>query len=595
MRALLPALALSLPAFSADLSPHELLARDIYRELIEIRTVHPDGDNTAAARAMAKRLLDAGFDAQDVEIVEPAPRKGNLVARLRGTGELKPVLLLAHLDVVEAKAEDWSGGLDPFRLTERDGYFYGRGTLDDKAMAAAFVANLIRYRAEGFRPKRDLVLALTADEEGGTHNGVAWLLRHRRPLIEAEYALSEGGGGTTRQGTPYVHGVQVGEKMFLSFDLEATNAGGHSSIPRRDNAIYDLAAALDRLSRLELPARVGYVTRMSFARLASSEDGVLAEALGAIAANQADERQMRLVSGEPRYNAQLRTTCVATRLEGGHADNALPQRAKALVNCRLLPGEDPAFVLQELKRVAGDRVSVKARGEPRLSEASDPQAPAMRTIQRVSRVDVAGRPGGPHDERRRHGRLAPEECRHPHLRRLGPLRGVRRGAHPRPGRAGAGEGLLRFPGVPLPPREGHRRGRLGVPAGRLAPKCPSPYNARLFRFAGPSREAPIEATVTRFQREGASMVVIRMARGGAKNRPFYNIVVADSRMPRDGRFIEKIGFYNPKASGNEQPLRIQLDRVAHWVSQGAQPSDAVKKLVKRGKALLAAKPEAAAQ
>lgn len=381
--ALVAALVLSAPA-AADPASHQQLVRDIYRELVEIRTVHPDGDNSAAARAMAKRLLDAGFDAKDVEVVEPAARKGNLVARLRGTGELKPLLLLAHIDVVEAKAADWSDGLDPFRLTEKDGYFYGRGTLDDKAMAAIFVANLVRYRAEGLKPRRDLIVALTADEETGTHNGVAWLLRNRRELIDAEFALNEGGGGTLRDGKPYVHGVQVGEKMFLSFDVEATSAGGHSSVPTRENAIYDLAAALGGISRLELPARVGYITRASFARLANIEQGALAEAIAAIAANRADEGQLRLVSEVPRYNAQLRTTCVATRVEAGHADNALPQRARALVNCRLLPGEDPAFVLAELQRAAGDRVKVRARGEPRVSDATDAQGPVMAAIQRVS-------------------------------------------------------------------------------------------------------------------------------------------------------------------------------------------------------------------
>jgi acetylornithine deacetylase/succinyl-diaminopimelate desuccinylase-like protein len=381
--ALVAALVLSAPA-AADPASHQQLVRDIYRELVEIRTVHPDGDNSAAARAMAKRLLDAGFDARDVEVVEPAPRKGNLVARLRGTGELKPLLLVAHLDVVEAKAADWSDGLDPFRLTEKDGYFYGRGTLDDKAMAAIFVANLVRYRAEGLRPRRDLVVALTADEETGTHNGVAWLLRNRRELIDAEFAINEGGGGTLRDGKPWIHGVQVGEKMFLSFDVEATSAGGHSSVPTRENAIYDLAAALGGISRLELPARVGYITRASFARLANIEEGALAGAIAAIAANRADEGQLRLVSEVPRYNAQLRTTCVATRAEAGHADNALPQRARALVNCRLLPGEDPAFVLAELQRAAGDRVKVRARGEPRVSDASDAQGPVMAAIQRVS-------------------------------------------------------------------------------------------------------------------------------------------------------------------------------------------------------------------
>jgi acetylornithine deacetylase/succinyl-diaminopimelate desuccinylase-like protein len=386
VRRALAALLLAFPLAAGATQPagHDGLARELYRELVGIRTVHPDGDNTAAARAMARRLLEAGFDAKDVEVVEPAPRKGNLVARLRGTGELRPVLLLAHIDVVEAKAEDWSGGLDPFRLTEKDGYYYGRGTLDDKAMAAIFVASLARLRAEGFRPRRDIVVALTADEEGGTHNGVAWLLRHRRDLIDAEFALNEGGAGTLRDGKPWIHGVQVGEKMYLSFDLEATHPGGHSSVPTRDNAIYDLAAALSGVARLELPARVGYVTRAHFARLADIEAGELAEAIAAVAAGRADESQLRRVSAEPRYNAQLRTTCVATRLEAGHAENALPQRAKAVVNCRLLPGEDPDFVLRELQRAAGERVRVKARGAPRASEATDAQSPVMRTIGRVS-------------------------------------------------------------------------------------------------------------------------------------------------------------------------------------------------------------------
>jgi len=369
-------------AHAQSLTPHQQLTRDIYKELVEIRTVHPDGDNTAAARAMAKRLLDAGFDAKDVEVVEPHPLKGNLVARLRGTGELKPVLLLAHLDVVEAKKEDWSEGLDPFKLTERDGYFYGRGVIDDKAMAAIFVANLIRYRLEGWKPKRDLIVALTADEEGGTHNGVAWLLKNRRDLIEAQFGLNEGGGGQYRGGKPYLNGVQVSEKVYLSFDFEAVNPGGHSSVPGKDNAIYELAGALDRLSRLELPARLNYVMRMTAAK--EIETGAMSEALGAVARGNPTPEQIQRVSTVPRYNAQLRTTCVATRLEGGHADNALPQRAKATVNCRLLPGEDPKFVLSELQRVAGDRVRVKPHFDASPSQPSDPQSPVMKTIQRVS-------------------------------------------------------------------------------------------------------------------------------------------------------------------------------------------------------------------
>lgn len=390
--------AIALFAFAAGvagargLDPHQQLTRDIYRELVEIRTVHPDGDNTAAARAMARRLLDAGFDAKDVEVIEPAPRKGNLVARLRGSGEAKPVLLLAHIDVVEARKEDWSQDLDPFKLTERDGYFYGRGTLDDKAMAAIFVANAIRYKKEGVRLKRDLVIALTADEEGGTHNGVQWLIANRREAIDAAFGLNEGGGGQYRGGKPYLHGVQVSEKVPRTFYFETANAGGHSSVPEKDNAIYELAAALDRLSRLQLPARVNDVMRLNAARLTGTEEGELATALGAVARGEATAAQLDLVSSVPRYNAQLRTTCVATLLEGGHAGNALPQKARATINCRLLPGEKVEFVQQELERIAGERVRViRGRGWE-ASEPADLASPVMKTIARVSETLWPGVP-----------------------------------------------------------------------------------------------------------------------------------------------------------------------------------------------------------
>jgi acetylornithine deacetylase/succinyl-diaminopimelate desuccinylase-like protein len=385
MKILLALLALPCCALAQSLTAHQQLTRDIYRELIEIRTVHPDGDNTAAARAMARRLTAAGFDEKDVEVIEPAPLKGNLVARYRGTGDLRPILLLAHIDVVEAKKEDWSDGLDPFKLTERDGYFFGRGVIDDKAMAAIFVANLIRYKREGFRPKRDLIVALTADEEGGSHNGVAWLLKNRRDAIDAEFGLNEGGGGQYRDGKPYLNGVQVSEKVPKSFYFEAVNPGGHSSVPEKDNAIYELAAALDRLSRLQLPTRMNYVMRLNAAKLTEIESGEMSKALAAVARGEASEEQVRLVSTVPRYNAQLRTTCVATMLEGGHAANALPQKARATVNCRLLPGERPDFVLGELRRVAGERVKViETRSFFNPSEPSDPDSPVMKTIRQVS-------------------------------------------------------------------------------------------------------------------------------------------------------------------------------------------------------------------
>jgi acetylornithine deacetylase/succinyl-diaminopimelate desuccinylase-like protein len=366
------------------------LARDILRELVEIRTVHPDGDNTAAARAAARRLIDAGFDPADVKVLEPAPRKGNLVARLRGTGEAKPMLLLAHIDVVDALPESWSLGLDPWTLTERDGFLYGRGVMDDKASAAIFTAVLARLKREGFRPRRDIILALTADEEGGTHNGVQWLLKDHRPLIDAEFAINEGGSATLLAGRRIRMGVQVSEKMYLSFELEASNPGGHSSLPRNDNAIYDLAAALDRVSRLQLPARVGPVVRAFADAYAEYESGSLAQALRAIAAGNPSEADLQRASVDTRYNVQLRTTCVATRLEGGHADNALPQKAKATVNCRLLPGDTEEGVRGELQRAAGERVQVRAKNTLRASEATDAGSPVMAAIAREAQSTWRG-------------------------------------------------------------------------------------------------------------------------------------------------------------------------------------------------------------
>ncbi|MGH8237935.1 MAG: M20/M25/M40 family metallo-hydrolase, partial [Steroidobacteraceae bacterium] len=220
-------------AAAADLKPEQRALFDIYQELIEINTTDSVGDNTQAARAMAARLVAAGFAQEDVRVLVPPgnAKKGNLVARLRGDGTQKPVLLVAHLDVVEAHKADWSADLDPFKLIERDGYYYGRGTADDKAMAAIFVANLIRYRQEGWKPKRDIILALTSDEEGGDYNGVSWLVDEHRALIEAEFGLNEGGGGRERDGKKLFNAVQATEKLYRDFDLEVTNKGGHSSVP----------------------------------------------------------------------------------------------------------------------------------------------------------------------------------------------------------------------------------------------------------------------------------------------------------------------------------------------------------------------------
>jgi acetylornithine deacetylase/succinyl-diaminopimelate desuccinylase-like protein len=295
------------------------------------------------------------------------------------------MLLLAHIDVVDALREGWSEGFDPWVLTERDGWLYGRGVLDDKGSAALFVAVLARLKREGFRPRRDIILALTADEEGGTHNGVRWLLEQHRELVDAEFALNEGGFAEMRAGRRIALGVQVAEKSYQSFTFEATHRGGHSSLPVPDNAIYDLAAALDRLSRLVLPARIGPVVRGLGAREARGKTGPLAEAMRALAAGEPTDGQLALISEHAGFNAQLRTTCVATRLEAGTADNALPQRATATVNCRLLPSDTSEFVQAELGKVAGARVKVSPKNPLGPSPETDPVGPQMQAIDRTAR------------------------------------------------------------------------------------------------------------------------------------------------------------------------------------------------------------------
>jgi len=263
------AIACTAPAHA--LTPQQQRAFDIYKELVEINTVTQTGDTARAADAMAARLIAAGFDSADVQVFKPAPRKGNLVARLRGTGARKPILLLAHLDVVEARSEDWS--VDPFRLTEKDGYFYGRGSGDDKYMAASFVANLIRYKQEGYRPERDIILALETDEEILDANamGIGWLLKNHRDLIDAEFALNEGGGVGLKRGKPIRNSIQTSEKVTFSYHLAVTNKGGHSSVPSTDNAIYHLAEGLARLGKFAFPVNLNATTRQSFERTAELE------------------------------------------------------------------------------------------------------------------------------------------------------------------------------------------------------------------------------------------------------------------------------------------------------------------------------------
>jgi len=363
-------------ANQAALLPHQQMARDFLQELIEIDTTDATGDNTAAAQAMADRLLAAGFPPEDVQVLGPVEGKGNLVARYRGRDSgRKPLLLLAHIDVVAADPDDWT--LDPFTFIEQDGYYYGRGTTDDKDEAAIHIANLIRMKEEGFQPDRDIIVALTADEEGGTHNGVIWLLENHPDLIDAEYALNEGGGGAMKDGIHVTNAVQASEKVYQTFILEITNPGGHSSLPLKDNAIYHLADALVRIRNHDFPVSLNEVTQMFFERSAELEEGELADAMRGVLASPPDPSAIAYFADTPYYNSRLRTTCVATRLDAGHADNALPQRATATVNCRVLPGESIDAVHNTLETVIGnDNISI-SRAAPAKPSPPSPLTPEV--------------------------------------------------------------------------------------------------------------------------------------------------------------------------------------------------------------------------
>ena len=370
------------------------LAREIYAELIGINTSHSIGSTTVAAEAMAKRLLAAGLPKEDVQVLEPVARKGNLVARYRGRGASAPILLLAHIDVVEARESDWT--IAPFTLTEQDGWFYGRGTADDKAMAAIWIANLIRYKREGFVPDRDLIVALTADEEGGPDNGAAWLLSEHPALVRSAFVLNEGGGGARRDGKRLANRVQTAEKVYQSYLLEAHDRGGHSSIPRKDTPIYRLAAALLRVQGLEFPARLNETTREYFRRLAPLEPGTLGTAMAAIARDPGDQAALATLDAEPLTHAIVRTTCVATLMEAGHASNALPQQARATVNCRLLPGERPEDIHATLTRAIEDPgVAVSMLREAHSGVVSAPTPLDPMVLGAIERQTASMWPGVP--------------------------------------------------------------------------------------------------------------------------------------------------------------------------------------------------------
>jgi acetylornithine deacetylase/succinyl-diaminopimelate desuccinylase-like protein len=370
------------------------LAREIYKEMIEIKSGYTTGSTTLVAEAMAARLRAAGFAESDIFVGGAIPTKANLVVRYHGTGRRKPILLLAHTDVVEAKREDWS--MDPFQFVERDGYFYGRGTGDDKAQAAVWIANLIRYKREGFQPDRDILVALTADEEGGgPYNGVQWLIKNKRQMIDAEFCLNEGGWGEIAGGRKVSNDIQVSEKYVINFRLEVRNKGGHSSMPVPDNAIYHLAAALDRLSKFSFPLKTNEVTRVYFQAMSKAETGSAKDDLAKVADGSRSAME-RVALASAAWNATLRTTCVATQIEGGHAKNALPQLAAANVNCRVLPEDSVEYVQGALQRVlADDQVSLAISGEVNKGPASPMREDVLKAVGRLTDTMWPGVPAVP--------------------------------------------------------------------------------------------------------------------------------------------------------------------------------------------------------
>jgi len=328
-------------------------AIDIFRELININTTVNMG-STSAAEAMARRLRNAGFPESDISLAGPSQQHKNLVARLRGKGIGKPVLFIGHLDVVEALKKDWS--FDPFVFREADGWFYGRGTTDMKNEDADLIVNLIRLKSEKFVPDRDIIVALTDDEEGGNANGVQWLLANRRDLIDAEYCINpDGGGGIIRDGREIMMTIQTSEKVYADFTFEIHNKGGHSSLPTKENAIYEMAEALVKLSLYDFPLDLNETSGMFFERSAQMETGQVREDMLAVSRIPADTAAARRLSLRyPQYNSQMRTTCVATMISGGHAANALPQSVTLNVNCRLLPDDNIEHVTSVLKSVIDD-------------------------------------------------------------------------------------------------------------------------------------------------------------------------------------------------------------------------------------------------
>jgi acetylornithine deacetylase/succinyl-diaminopimelate desuccinylase-like protein len=377
---LLPVLLLLSGSLSAQEADPRALERDLLKQLIEINTSDSARQTRRAAQAMADRLIAGGIPRKDVQVIETSPGIANLVARYRGRGgEAKPILLMAHIDVVDARKEDWS--VDPFTFRKDDGYYYGRGTTDNKAGAAMLVANFLRYKREGFVPRRDLIIVLTGDEET-TSEGIQTLVNKHRQLVDADFALNtDGGGGELRDGKAVGFSVQTAEKVYLTYQLEVRNKGGHSSVPEKDNAIYRLTNALNRLAGFEFPVRLNETTRATLTQGAANQPRQLAAEMRAVARNADPAAARRLSASAPYYNALLRTTCVATRLFAGHADNALPQVARATVNCRLLPDHPPDSAEATLRRVLGDTaIHLRRDREPTLSPPSPLRSDVMQPV-----------------------------------------------------------------------------------------------------------------------------------------------------------------------------------------------------------------------
>lgn len=395
--ALLAAAAVASPAAAQTARPDQLAFRDLYKELIEINTTLSVGSCTAASQAMAARLKAAGFADADLQVIVPPqrPKDGALVATLKGTdAKAKPILLLAHIDVVEANRADWER--DPFKLVEEDGFFYARGASDDKAQAAVWVDTLARYKTEGFKPKRTIRMALTCGEETpDTFNGVQYLIANNRDLMDAEFVLNEGAGGRLdEKGTRVSLGIQAGEKVYQDYTLEVTNKGGHSSAPVKDNAIYHLSQGLSRLGEYDFPIKLNDAVKANFEQMAKIEGGPNGAAMAAVAKDPGNAEAVAIVARDPGRNSMMRTTCVATMVNAGHAPNALPQRAKANVNCRILPGESVESVRQTLVKVlADDAIKVTTVGEP--SPVSPPPTLSKQIMGPVEKVAAKLWPGVP--------------------------------------------------------------------------------------------------------------------------------------------------------------------------------------------------------